>query len=124
MKQNNNYNSQLQPIAHKLRKSMTKAEASIWKYILKGKKLGVIFRRQRPIGKYVVDFICLELKLIIEVDGESHNHPEIYENDLIRQRYLENLGFTVLRFTDEEVLKSINSITPILEDFIKSKILL
>jgi very-short-patch-repair endonuclease len=121
MKQNNNYNSQLQPIAHKLRKSMTKAESSLWKYILKGKKLGVIFRRQRPIGKYVVDFICLELKFIIELDGESHNHPEIYENDLIRQKYLENLGFTVLRFTDEEVLKSINSITPILEDFIKSR---
>lgn len=44
------------------------------------------------------------------------------KNDLIRQKYLENLGFTVLRFTDEEVLKSINSITPILEDFIKSKV--
>jgi len=122
MKQNNNYNSQLKPTAHKLRESMTKAEACLWKYGLKSKKLGVIFRRQRPVGRYIVDFVCLELKIIIEVDGESHNHPEIYDNDIIRQKYLENLGFMVVRFTDEEVLKSINGVMIILEDIVKNRL--
>jgi very-short-patch-repair endonuclease len=57
MKHNNFYNKNLHSNAHKLRKSMTKAEACIWKYVLKGKNLGVIFNRQRPIGPYIVDFV-------------------------------------------------------------------
>ena len=122
MKENNKYNKRLKPVAYKLRSSMTKAEACLWKYGLKSKKLGVIFRRQRPVGKYIVDFICLELKIIIEVDGESHNHPEIYENDIIRQKYLENLGFMVVRFIDEEVLKSIDGVMIILEDMVKNRL--
>jgi len=122
MKENYKYNKKLTPLAYKLRSSMTKAEACLWKYSLKGKKLGVIFRRQRPVGKYIVDFICLELKIIIEVDGESHNHPEIYDNDIIRQKYLENLGFMVVRFTDEEVLKSIDGVMIILEDMVKNRL--
>jgi very-short-patch-repair endonuclease len=122
MKENNSYNKRLKPVVYKLRSSMTKAEACLWKYGLKSKKLGVIFRRQRPVGKYIVDFICLELKIIIEVDGESHNHPEIYDNDIIRQKYLEKLGFMVIRFTDEEVLKSINGVMIILEDIVKNRL--
>ena len=122
MKENNKYNKRLKPVAYKLRSSMTKAEACLWKYGLKGKKLGVIFKRQRPVGRYIVDFVCLELKIIIEVDGESHNHPEIYDNDIIRQKYLENLGFMVVRFTDEEVLKSINGVMIILEDMVKNRL--
>ena len=122
MKENNKYNKRLKPVAYQLRSSMTKAEACLWKYGLKSKKLGVIFRRQRPVGRYIVDFVCLELKIIIEVDGESHNHPEIYDNDIIRQKYLENLGFMVFRFTDEEVLKSINGVMIILEDIVKSRL--
>lgn len=100
MKENNSYNKRLKQVAYKLRSSMTKAEACLWKYALKGKKLDVTFKRQRPVGRYIVDFVCLELKVIIEVDGESHNHSEIYDNDIIRQKYLENLGFMVVRFTD------------------------
>ena len=122
MKENNKYNKRLKPVAYQLRSSMTKAEACLWKYGLRSKKLGVTFRRQRPVGRYIVDFVCLELKIIIEVDGESHNHPEIYDNDIIRQKYLENLGFMVFRFTDEEVLKSINGVMIILEDIVKSRL--
>jgi len=59
------------------------------------------------------------LRLIVEIDGESHNHPEIYENDIIRQTYLESLGYTIIRFTDEEVLKSIDSVMVVLEEYIK-----
>lgn len=118
MKENNSYNKRLKPVAYKLRSSMTKAEACLWKYGLKSKKLGVIFRRQRPVGRYIVDFVCLELKIIIEVDGESHNHIEIAENDILRQNKLENLGFRVIRFTDDEILKEISSVGIIIEQTI------
>ena len=94
---------------------MTKAEVCLWKYVLKGKKTGQVFRRQRPIDVYIVDFVCLTLKLIIEVDGESHNHQKIAENDMQRQRKLESLGFVFLRFQDEEVLKEIDGVALAIE---------
>lgn len=97
---------------------MTKAEACLWKYILKGSKTKYKFRRQRTIDKYIVDFVCLELNLIIEVDGESHNHIEIAQNDVLRQNKLENLGFRVIRFTDDEILKEISSVVIIIEQII------
>jgi very-short-patch-repair endonuclease len=81
---NYHYNKNLKPIADKLKKEMTKAEVSLWKYILKGTKAGYRFRKQRVIDRYIVDFVCLELSLIIEVDGKNHNHTEIAKNDIIR----------------------------------------
>ena len=87
-----------------LRTSGTKAEAVLW-LALKGKKLGYKFRRQHGIGPYIVDFYCSEKKLIIEVDGSSHQDEVIHERDKIRQKYLEDFGFKVIRFTNEEVLK-------------------
>ena len=90
---------------------MTKAEACLWKYALsKRQMLGSGFRRQRPIDNYIVDFVCLELKLIIEVDGYSHQISENDAKDRIRQDRLESLGYTVLRFKDEEVLNSMNQV--------------
>lgn len=100
------------PIRHKLRKNMTKSETVFWKYI-KGKNLGYLFRRQHSIGKYIVDFYCPFLKLIIEVDGITHLDEDIYENDIIRQKYLENLGLKVLRFSSEEILLNLH---PLLEN--------
>lgn len=71
------YNSALQPFASSLRKEMTKAEACLWKYVLKGKKLrGYPFRRQRPVLNYITDFMCMELMLVIEVDGIIHHWQE------------------------------------------------
>lgn len=111
MHSNNHYTKYLQPYANKLRKRMTKAEACLWKYVLSKKQMaGFPFRRQRPIDKYIADFACLPLKLIIEVDGITHTYPEVIENDKIRQAKLESLGFKVLRFTDDEVLTGINSV--------------
>jgi very-short-patch-repair endonuclease len=115
---NHNYNIRLKPLADKLKREMTKAEACLWKYILKGSKTRYKFRRQRSIDKYIVDFVCLELNLIIEVDGESHNHIEIAENDIIRKCRLEKLGFKVVRFTDDEILKELSSVGIIIEQLI------
>lgn len=90
---------------------MTKAEACLWKYILKERQLnGYQFRRQRPVLKYIADFMCMELMLIIEVDGITHHWEETMIKDKKKQGDLEAAGFTVLRFTDEEVLKNINSV--------------
>jgi len=88
---------------------MTKAEACLWKYGLKGKKMnGFSFSKQRPILDYIVDFICKDLNLIIEVDGITHLDEKIIIRDKIKEEKLKALGFTVLRFRDEEVLNQIN----------------
>lgn len=111
MPSNFHYNKSLQSKANELRKNMTKAEACLWKYVLSRRKLnGKQFRRQRPIDRYVVDFVCLPLKLIVEVDGISHTYDEVVESDETRQLRLEELGFRVIRFTDEEVLTVINRV--------------
>ena len=90
---------------------MTKAEASLWKYVLKGKRMsGYQFRRQRPIDQYIVDFVCLPLKLVIEVDGITHTYENAPQKDRLREERLNELGFSVIRFTDGEILSSINRV--------------
>jgi very-short-patch-repair endonuclease len=116
MASNNHYNKANRPLAKANRQSMTKAEACLWKYALSKKQmLGYPFRRQRPIENYIVDFVCLPLKLIIEVDGFSHQIPENEEKDLDRQQKLESLGFTVMRFTDKEVLGDLRQTRELLQ---------
>jgi very-short-patch-repair endonuclease len=86
---------------------MTKAEFFLWKFVLKASFTGYKFRRQRPVLNYIADFMCIELKLIIEVDGYTHLSEQAKEKDKIRQKILEQHGFKVIRFTDGEVLKSL-----------------
>jgi len=66
------------------------------------------FRRQVPIGPYIVDFLCVNKKLIIEIDGDSHYKPGAKEKDLIRETYLRKEGFDVLRFSNDAALNSID----------------
>jgi len=121
--ENHSYNKALQPYANRLRKEMTKAEACLWKYVLSAKKLsGYQFRRQRPVLNYIADFMCMELMLIIEVDGITHHWEETIKKDEIRQKDLESAGFTVIRFSDEEVLNRIQVVHEYLEDWIEKKI--
>jgi very-short-patch-repair endonuclease len=120
---NHNYNKDLQTYANKLRKEMTKAEACLWKYVLRAKQLrGYQFRRQRSILKYIADFVCLELMLVIEIDGLTHHWEETMLKDKKKQTDLEAAGFTVLRFTDDEVLNSINLVHESLDNWIETKI--
>ena len=81
---------------------------------------GYGFRRQRPVLNYIADFMCKELFLIIEVDGASHQDERVIENDKIRQARLEAAGFTVLRFTNDEVLKNMKGVISSLEDWIET----
>ena len=91
-------------------KNPTEAEKVLWES-LKTKQLdGYKFRREHIIDEYIVDFVCLAKNLVIEVDGGYHNHPEIQEADTFRTENLENLGFRVIRFTNEEVMGNIDSV--------------
>ena len=90
-----------------MRDNMTLAESVLWEHI-KSKKLGVKFRRQHVIGNYIPDFVALSCKLIIEVDGEIHNFQK--EQDEQRTFELNEKGYKVIRFANEEVLHDINSV--------------
>ena len=109
------YNNKLRKNAHSLRYTMTKAEACLWKYVLKAKMTGFTFNRQRPVLNYIADFMCKELKLIIEVDGYSHTLDTVIRKDGKKQNDLEKAGFKVIRFTDNEVLKSIEQVRMAIE---------
>jgi very-short-patch-repair endonuclease len=88
-----------------LRNSSTSAEVALW-VLLKSKKLeGTKFRRQYSIGSYIVDFCCPSEKLIIELDGDPHGEYHRIQKDEIRDKYLESLGFTVLRFENRFVFQ-------------------
>ena len=82
-------------------------EIILWQ-CLRGKQLGYKFRRQVPMGPYIVDFLCFSKKLAIEVDGMHHELKQTY--DLKRTKWLELNGFTVMRFWNEEVLHSLESV--------------
>ncbi len=98
---------------------MTKSAACLWKYVLSQKQmLGYQFRRERPILKYIVDFACLELLLIIEVDGITHDSEEAIVRDQKRDELLQSIGFTVLRFSSWEVLNKINDVSLIISNWI------
>ena len=88
------------PVARRLRHDPTEAEKCLW-YALRLGNLGVKFRRQAVIGQYIVDFVCFEKKLIIEVDGGQHMGDQ---HDAVRDQWLIEQGFEVLRFWNNDVL--------------------
>ena len=91
-----------------MRRDMTPAERKFWFECLRD--LPFKFRRQRPIGKFIVDFYCAELKLIIEIDGDSHFNEvaEIYDRE--RTSFLNDLGYQVLRYTNADVVGNIDAV--------------
>ena len=106
MKNKNLFNRKsLKSLRSKLRNNTTSAEAELW-LMLKSKKLeGRKFRRQYSIGSYIVDFCCPSEKLIIELDGNPHGEYHRIHKDENRDKYLESLGFTVLRFENRFVFQ-------------------
>ena len=108
----------LKMYARENRKNMTDAEASLWDAI-KDRALGVKFLRQHIIGQYIVDFVSLEKALVIEVDGGYHSEPHQIEDDQERQRWLEQHGFRVIRFTNEEVVFNIKSTINLIRSYLR-----
>jgi very-short-patch-repair endonuclease len=88
--------------ARKLRAEMSDAEKRLWQYLRRRQVGAYRFRRQHPLGPYIVDFICLEARLVVELDGGQH--VERAEYDRQRSTWLEQKGFRVLRFWNDEVL--------------------
>ncbi len=101
-------NSHLTPYAKKLRRGATKAESRLWQRLRARQMEGYKFRRQQPIDNYIVDFVCLENKLIVELDGGQHaaGQPE----DKKRDHFMELNGFMVLRFWNNEVFENLEGV--------------
>lgn len=89
---------------------MTEAEEILWKHLRAGKIKGIKFRRQHPVGSFVLDFYCAEAKMGIEIDGEIHKRQEIAEYDEGRTFELDKLGIQVIRFTNEEVKTDVGKV--------------
>jgi very-short-patch-repair endonuclease len=103
------YNPKLKELARELRNNSTKSEIILWKE-LKGKFEGKYdFHRQKPLDNYIADFFCHELKLVIEIDGESHHWEETQKNDYNKEFRLNELGLNVLRFPDSDIFKQLES---------------
>jgi type I restriction enzyme R subunit len=98
----------LEPVtrARELRRDLTPAEQVLWKLLRDRRLLGVKFRRQCPINRYIADFCCRELRLVVELDGGVHLEEMQIEHDLNRDGYLQSLGYTVLRFPNQAVQES------------------
>lgn len=105
--------------AAKLRENMTEAELKLWEFV-RTKPEGYKFRRQHPIGRYVLDFYCHKLRISIEVDGDSHLTNEQKEKDAERTAYLNSLGITEYRFTNEEVLKDFDKTIEIVNKILRA----
>lgn len=95
-------------LARNLRKEPTDTENLLWKHLRRRQLTGLKFRRQQPIDNYIVDFVCFEKRVIIEVDGGQH--AEQRREDIERDNYLRKNGFKVIRFWNNEVLQNIESV--------------
>jgi very-short-patch-repair endonuclease len=99
--------------ARELRKSLTEAERALWKHLRLRQAGGHKFRRQQILGQYIVDFVCLERRLIIEVDGGQHSEESGYDRE--RDKWLAGQGFYVLRLWNDQVLKEMETVREVIQ---------
>ncbi|MBI2919332.1 MAG: endonuclease domain-containing protein [Chloroflexi bacterium] len=97
-------------VARRLRRQQTDAERLLWAKLGGRRAAGAKFRRQQPIGPYIVDFVALEKKLVVELDGGQHNSDTVAEANQKRTDWLEARGYLVLRFWNNDVLAHTNSV--------------
>ena len=107
--------NKLNIIARTLRKNQTPQEKILWNLVRNSQIKGLKFRRQYPIGDYIVDFICKDIKLIIEIDGGQHNEPDKLNYDNERTLYLENQGYKVIRFWNNDIDNNIAGVYDVLK---------
>lgn len=94
--------------ARRLRRDQTDAEAKIWSHLRNRQLEGFKFRRQFPTDRYIADFVCIDAKLVVELDGSQHIEQSAYDAE--RTKTLEALGFTVLRFWNNEALRETDAV--------------
>ncbi len=105
--------------AAKLRASMTETELKLWDF-LKMKPMGFKFRRQHPIGGYVLDFYCHRLRLSLEIDGGYHLQKEQRENDVERTNYLKSIGISEIRFTNKQILNEYETVIETINSILRA----
>lgn len=98
---------------------MTDAEKKLWSRI-RSNQQGIHFRRQVPFGPYIVDFLAIKAKLVLEVDGSQHHTPEGRKSDAKRDAYLREKGLRVLRYSDIEILKNVDGVLQDIYDHIQN----
>lgn len=106
----------LKPLARQMRHTPTQSEDVLWQQLRSQNVGGAKFRRQHTISGFIVDFVCIEHKLIVEVDGDIHDEPDQKAYDEQRQTLLEALGFRVIRFTNADILDSIETVTEVIRN--------
>ena len=112
------YNPKLKKFARELRNNSTRSEIKLWGF-LNGKQMsGYDFHRQKPLLNFIADFYCYELKLVIELDGYTHQFEETIVKDRLKDETLQNIGLTVLRFEDEEIMDDIENVIRVIENYI------
>lgn len=105
-------------LAKRLRRTMTPAEHALWRHLRIRQRCNLKFRRQHPIGPFVVDFACLQPALVIEVDGGQHNGSR---TDAARDAYLRRCGFHVLRFWNDDVLSNPDGVSRVIDAWIETR---
>ena len=112
------YNPKLKELARQLRNNSTKSEIKLWQKLKRKQLYGYDFHRQKPLLNVIADFYCYELQLVIELDGYSHQFEEVQLKDKVKQKELENIGLTVLRFQDNEVMQDMDNVLRAIENYI------
>ena len=107
--------------AKKLRQDGSLVERILWRHLRENRTHSEFkFRYQHPLSKYIVDFVCLPAKLVIEIDGLSHDSAS--QDDQIRQEYIEQLGYQVLRFSNQDIMNDVNSVAETIVTFATKRI--
>jgi very-short-patch-repair endonuclease len=96
--------------AKRLRREMTRAETLLWRHLKADRLAGLAFRRQTPMGHYIADFVAHSCKLVVELDGESHDFEERVRHDARRDEWFASRGYRVLRFTNNDVMKNLEGV--------------
>ena len=104
--------------AKEMRQRMTEPETRVWLEVRAARFLGVKFRRQKVIGQFIADFAANEPKIVVEIDGDTHDMDD--QRDQLRTRYLEEQGYTVLRFTNLEVIGNLDGVLVRLSEVIEA----
>jgi len=102
--------------AKELRRYETEAEKRLWGKLCRNQMLGLQFRRQHPINRFIVDFYCVKIKLVIEVDANIHEIPENKVYDIGRSQVLNDFGITVIRFSNNHITDDIDNVLKLIEE--------
>ena len=105
--------------AKELRRYETEAEKMLWSKLYKNQMMGLQFRRQHPINRFIADFYCARIKLVIEVDGSIYELPETKVYDIGRSEIFNDFGITVIRFSNDQIIDDIESVIQIIEKNVK-----